>query len=66
MTEGSGGWVEVGKWEENGDICNSLKNKNKVKNKVLFISQIILDQINFSHKIPQEKLNNQVKDYNFS
>ena len=27
------GWVEVGKGGENGDVCNSVNNKIKVKNK---------------------------------
>ena len=29
--EKGGDWVEVGTGEENGDICNSVNKKNKVK-----------------------------------
>ena len=31
---GDGGWVEVGKGAENGDVYNSVSDKNKVKNKI--------------------------------
>lgn len=27
-----GGWVEVGKGEEDGDICHNINSKNKLKN----------------------------------
>lgn len=44
------GWVEVGKGRENGDICNGVSNKNKVK-KINGLSQSIGINCNFFKEI---------------